>query len=210
MSIVVSDLSFAYPGDDDLFFDVSFKVGPGEHWGLVGENGSGKTTLLRVLAGELAPATGDVRMGGDVLYLPQDIGFATERTVREMLLGFASPQLRAAGQRLAEAERRLADGDPEAGLAVGEAIGEWSELQGYALEGRWDASTRRILGVGLEEATDRPVTTLSGGELQAPGPRRPLRVRRRRSCSSTSPTTTWTSRPRPGWRASSGSRPRPS
>ena len=49
---------------------------------------------------------------------------------------------------------------------MGEAIGEWSELQGYALEGQWDASTRRILGVGLEEANDRPVTTLSGGELK--------------------------------------------
>ena len=60
MSIVVSDLSFAYPGDADLFFEVSFKVPPGEHWGLVGENGSGKTTLLKVLAGRAgggAPAT---------------------------------------------------------------------------------------------------------------------------------------------------------
>jgi ATPase subunit of ABC transporter with duplicated ATPase domains len=166
VSIVVSDLSYAYEGDADLFFDVSFRVGPGEHWGLVGENGSGKTTLLRVLAGELTPGTGDVRMGGEVLYLPQDIGFATDRTVREMLLGFASPLLRVAGLRLAGAERRLADGDDTAGLAVGEAIGEWSELQGYALEGRWDASTRRILGVGLEEANDRPVRTLSGGELK--------------------------------------------
>jgi ATPase subunit of ABC transporter with duplicated ATPase domains len=166
VSIVVSDLAYAHPGDADLFFEVSFRVGPGEHWGLVGENGSGKTTMLRVLAGELSPGTGDVRMGGDVLYLPQDIGFATERTVREMLLGFASPPLREAGRRLAEAERRLAAGDADAGLAVGEAIGEWSELQGYALEGKWDASTRRILGVGLEEATDRPVTTLSGGELK--------------------------------------------
>lgn len=166
MSIVVSDLSFAYPGDAELFFEVSVKVGPGEHWGLVGENGSGKTTLLRVLAGELEAATGDVRMGGEVLYLPQDIGFATDRTVREMLLGFAPPRLRAAGLALAEAERRLAEGDPDAGMAVGVAIGEWSEMQGYALEGRWDASTRRILGAGLAEVTDRPVTTLSGGELK--------------------------------------------
>ena len=49
-------------------------------------------------------------------------------------------------------------------MAVGEAIGEWSELQGYAMEGRWDASTRRVLGLGIEEVTDRPVGTLSGGE----------------------------------------------
>ncbi|HYF45297.1 MAG TPA: ABC-F family ATP-binding cassette domain-containing protein [Acidimicrobiales bacterium] len=166
MSIVVSDLSFGYPGDDDLFFEVSFRVPPGEHWGLVGENGSGKSTLLRVLAGHLRAGTGDVRLGGDTLYLPQDIGFATDRTIREVLLGFAPPALRAAGERLAAAERRLAEGDPEAGMAVGEAIGEWSELQGYALEGRWDASARRILGVGWEEAADRPVTTLSGGELK--------------------------------------------
>jgi ATPase subunit of ABC transporter with duplicated ATPase domains len=164
VSVVVSDLSFAYPGDADLFFEVSFKVGPGEHWGLVGENGTGKTTLLKVLAGELEAATGDVRLGGEVLYLPQDVGFATDRTLREMLLGFAPPRLRSAGQRLADAERRLADGDAEAGMAVGEAVGEWSELQGYALEGRWDASTRRILDAGLDEVMDRPVTTLSGGE----------------------------------------------
>ncbi len=164
MSIVVSDLAYAYPGDDDLFTEVSFKIGPGEHAGLVGENGSGKTTLLRILAGELTPDTGDARLGGDALYLPQDIGFASRRTVREMLVGFASPRLRAAGERLATAERRLAEGDADAGMAVGEAIGEWSELGGYALEGRWDASTRRIMGIGLDEATDRPVTTLSGGE----------------------------------------------
>ena len=164
MSIVVSDLSFAYPGDADLFFEVSFKVPPGEHWGLVGENGSGKTTLLKVLAGELEAATGDVRMGGEALYLRQDIGFATDQTIREMLLTFAPPRLRAAGERLADAERRLAEGDADAGMALGEAIGEWSELQGYAMEGRWDASTRRVLGLGIEEVTDRPVGTLSGGE----------------------------------------------
>ena len=164
MSIVVSDLSFGYPGDDDLFYEVSFKVPPGEHWGLVGENGSGKTTLLKVLAGRLEAGTGDASIGGEVLYLPQDIGFATDQTIREMLLTFAPPRLQAAGERLADAERRLADGDESAGMALGEAIGEWSELQGYAMEGRWDASTRRILGLGIEEVTDRPVGTLSGGE----------------------------------------------
>ena len=180
MSIVVSDLSFGYPGDDDLFYEVSFKVPPGEHWGLVGENGSGKTTLLKVLAGRLEAGTGDVRIGGEVLYLPQDIGFATDQTIREMLLTFAPPRLRAAGERLADAERRLAEGDDEAGMALGEAIGEWSELQGYAMEGRWDASTRRILGLGIEEVTDRPVGDPLGRRAQAAGARPAAHLRRRR------------------------------
>jgi len=166
VSIVVSDLSYAHPGGDDLFFEVSFKVGPGEHWGLVGENGSGKSTLMRVLAGELPAATGDVRVGGELLYLPQDVGFATDRTVRQLLLGFAPPRLRAPGEALAAAEARLAAGDDSAGMAVAEAIAGWSEQGGYELEGRWDASTRRILGAGLDEVLARPVTTLSGGELK--------------------------------------------
>jgi len=166
MSIVVSDLSFAHPGDDDLFFDVAFKVGPGEHAGLVGENGAGKTTLLRVLAGELAAGTGEVRVGGEVAYLPQDIGFATTRTVRELLLGFAPARVREVGERLASADARLAGGDAAAGVDLGQAVADWSEVDGYGLEGRWDASCRRVLGLALDEVEARPLRTLSGGELK--------------------------------------------
>ncbi|MGA2149634.1 MAG: ABC-F family ATP-binding cassette domain-containing protein [Bryobacteraceae bacterium] len=43
-----------------LFRDLSFVLGPGTRLGLLGLNGSGKTTLLRVLAGELAPDSGNI------------------------------------------------------------------------------------------------------------------------------------------------------
>lgn len=46
---------------------VDLAVDPGEIRGLVGENGSGKTTLIRVLAGEIAPDSGAVIVGGDLL-----------------------------------------------------------------------------------------------------------------------------------------------
>ncbi|HET6344464.1 MAG TPA: ATP-binding cassette domain-containing protein [Myxococcota bacterium] len=39
---------------------VTFDVGPGEFWALIGRNGSGKTTLLRTLLGLLPAISGDV------------------------------------------------------------------------------------------------------------------------------------------------------
>ncbi len=55
-------------------------------------------------------------------------------------------------------------GDESAGIRLGEAIGTWSGLGGYELEGAWDAACRRIVGSGLTEVGDRPAVTLSGGE----------------------------------------------
>jgi ATPase subunit of ABC transporter with duplicated ATPase domains len=64
------------------------------------------------------------------------------------------------------AERELAAGaDPAgAGMHLGEAIGDWSELGGYELEGQWDAACRRIVRAGLDEVGPRLTTELSGGE----------------------------------------------
>src|SRR5215217_2693010 len=57
-----------------------------------------------------------------------------------------------------------ADGDEQAGMDLGAAIGEWSGLGGYELEGQWDASCRRIVRAPFAELADRPAVTLSGGE----------------------------------------------
>lgn len=43
--------------------DVSAKIARGSRIGLIGANGAGKTTLLNMLIGELAPDSGEVRMG---------------------------------------------------------------------------------------------------------------------------------------------------
>jgi len=43
---------------------VSFAVGPGELVGLIGPNGAGKSTLFNLVAGALAPTSGDILLEG--------------------------------------------------------------------------------------------------------------------------------------------------
>jgi len=63
MQLVVFDLT-AIRGGEVIFANLSFKVGEGEALIITGHNGSGKSTLLRVVAGLLAPSTGEVYLKG--------------------------------------------------------------------------------------------------------------------------------------------------
>ncbi|GAA5145661.1 ABC-F family ATP-binding cassette domain-containing protein [Nocardioides marinquilinus] len=61
-------------GERRLLHDATWRLGPGDRVGLVGVNGAGKTSVLRLLAGELAPSAGRVRLGRTVAlaHLTQD------------------------------------------------------------------------------------------------------------------------------------------
>ena len=61
--IEVRNLSRAF-GQVVALNEVSFDVEPGIV-GLLGPNGAGKSTLLKILAGELRPTLGDVRVLGE-------------------------------------------------------------------------------------------------------------------------------------------------
>ena len=50
-----------------LLDDVSWEVGAGERWALLGPNGSGKTTLLKVVGSTLWPTSGTVEILGERL-----------------------------------------------------------------------------------------------------------------------------------------------
>jgi ATP-binding cassette subfamily F protein uup len=50
-------------GARPIIRDLSTTVMRGDRIGIIGPNGSGKTTLLRLMLGQLAPATGSVRLG---------------------------------------------------------------------------------------------------------------------------------------------------
>ncbi len=165
--ITVSELEYAHPGGATLFSDASFGVSPGAHAAMVGNNGVGKSTLMRILAGDLRATDGEVAVGGEVRYMPQDVGVSPTgpvTTVREMLIECSPSRLRAAGRRLVASERTAAGGGQAESMQLAQAIADWSDLDGYLAEAGWDASLGRIVRDGLDVVGQRPTTALSGGE----------------------------------------------
>ncbi|MET9759038.1 ABC-F family ATP-binding cassette domain-containing protein [Streptomyces sp. NPDC006372] len=143
-SITVTSLSFTWPDGSPVFEDLDVAFGPGRT-GLVGVNGSGKSTLLKLIAGELAPADGTVRVAGEVGYLPQNVTLDTTLRVDEAL-GIA---------------------DRRAALHAIEA-GDVSETHFETVGDDWDVEERALatlgeLGLGHVKL-DRTIGEVSGGE----------------------------------------------
>ena len=59
------DLTVGYPGKV-VFSHAGIEIKRGEKVALIGRNGEGKTTLMRVMTGELAPISGEARIGHNV------------------------------------------------------------------------------------------------------------------------------------------------
>ena len=55
-------------GDRTVIDDVTWLIGPGDRFGILGENGSGKTTLLNLIRGSLEPTSGQVKIGKSVRF----------------------------------------------------------------------------------------------------------------------------------------------
>lgn len=81
-----------------LLEPLSLTVEEGQVVGLIGPNGSGKSTLMKLLAGQLTPSGGDVRLDGrslrrwsrrafaqQVAYLAQDLPATEDLTVAELV-----------------------------------------------------------------------------------------------------------------------------
>ena len=65
--VLLSDVTFCYGGAECVppaLDGVSLQIGEREFTGIIGPNGGGKTTLLRLIAGQLTPDAGEVRVFG--------------------------------------------------------------------------------------------------------------------------------------------------
>lgn len=143
-SVNLSSLSFAWPDGTTVFDGLDVSFGPGRT-GLVGVNGSGKSTLLKLMAGELDPADGTVKVMGDVGHLPQNVTLDTALRV----------------------DRALGIAEQRAALHAIEA-GDVSERHFETVGDDWDVEERALvtlgeLGLG-HIGLDRTVGEVSGGE----------------------------------------------
>lgn len=99
---------------------LSFSVGEGEIFGLVGPDGAGKTTTLRLLAGILLPSSGEARVDGvdvgldpeavkdRIGYMSQRFGLYPDLTVDENLRFYADVYGVSRKERVEHGDRLLA------------------------------------------------------------------------------------------------------
>jgi ATP-binding cassette, subfamily F, member 3 len=76
----VNNLSFSYEqGLPTLFENISFSVGKRQRLCIIGKNGKGKSTLLKVLAGQLTPNSGTVKIHPNL-----EVGFYAQTNVAQL------------------------------------------------------------------------------------------------------------------------------
>jgi ATP-binding cassette subfamily F protein 3 len=157
-----ADVHFGFPGKE-ILTGASLLIRPGDRLALLGPNGTGKSTVLKLLAGELAADSGDVRVLGrfTVAYLQQSQQQAGDGSVIDALLEPFS-HLHAMHDEMIALEGRLGAADPADLKRYGELQERYRIDGGYEIESRVRAL---IEEVGLAKTDlNRSVTTLSGGE----------------------------------------------
>jgi ATP-binding cassette subfamily F protein uup len=81
--------------------DVSTRILRGDRVGIVGPNGAGKTTLLNILTGQLAPDSGEVRLGTGLQMVTLDQrreSLDPSVTLRDALTGGSGDMVRVGGE----------------------------------------------------------------------------------------------------------------
>jgi zinc transport system ATP-binding protein len=143
----LSNLDFAYrPGAQPVLKGVDLRVEAGTTLGLIGPNGGGKTTLIRLLLGLLEPTAGTIRIGG----------LTPKQAIRRGDVVGYLPQNPQPAPTFPLSARQVV----RLGLS-----GKTGMLRPYARDDLAfaDALLERV---GVAEVADRPLASLSGGQLQ--------------------------------------------
>ena len=139
--LVVEHLGMVYElpdgGSVEALKDVSFTLEPGRLLTLLGPSGCGKTTLLNIIAGFLAPTSGDVKLGSDPITGPgQDRGMVFQQ------------------------------GALFEWLSVNDNVGFGARMNGRSRPASREAVQDLLRIVGLQDFGEKAVYELSGGMQQ--------------------------------------------
>lgn len=102
----ICNLSFKY--DEDIVLDrINFSVKNGSFMTIIGPNGSGKSTLLKLMAGNISPDSGELRLWGkgllnyiskelarNVAVVPQETNIQYDFTVYDIVLMGRHPHIK--------------------------------------------------------------------------------------------------------------------
>ena len=119
---------------------LSFSVNRGSFFSILGPSGCGKTTLLRMIAGFIAPDSGDIQIGGKSM---RDIG-PNRRPVNMVFQQLALFPM----------------------MSVGENVAYGLARRGMSRAQREERSQAMLARVGLSGAAHKRVDQLSGGQRQ--------------------------------------------
>lgn len=181
-AVRIEDVQVELDGSGTILHGVDLDVADGEFVTIVGPSGSGKTTLLRTVAGFVAPRSGRVLIGGEIVSDP-----SAQQAVERRGLGMVFQQhalwphmtvgenvaypLRMAGAGQAERRRRVSEALALVGLpdAESSAVDRLSggQRQRVALARAVVGRPRLLLLDEALSALDEPLRAELRGELRA-------------------------------------------
>ena len=155
MPLLRLDKASLHYGTQVLLDEVDLVITRGDKLGLLGRNGTGKTTLLKVLAGELAPDSGErwLRPGVKLARLEQTLPEGDELTVFDVIASGLSQ----AGELVAEYHRLVHDADTDLD-ALARVQQRLESVDGWTLQQRVDTTISQ-----LQLPADATMGELSGG-----------------------------------------------
>ncbi len=166
MTLQVDKLSHSF-GDRTLFKDVTFRLLPNDHAGLVGANGVGKSTLMNIITGQLIHDSGTYTWTPKIKYgyLDQHTVLTPGKTIRDILKDAFLP-LFELEKELGTIAEKMAEATPDELEILLEQMGD--------IQDQLDASGFYTIDVVVEEMAyglgldaiglERDVASLSGGQ----------------------------------------------
>lgn len=83
--LILQNISYKHNNKELLFDNISFTVNNHDKIALIGNNGAGKSTLLKIIAGELEPLNGELKLNSEPYYIPQIFGQYNDLSIAEAL-----------------------------------------------------------------------------------------------------------------------------